>query len=581
MSDTSTDPRRAELASRFLVLALVGIFVVGLLGFVSAVISAGEEEPSASPTVVQPDAAAADLAATRFRLALDERTAAVASPPATSPPASAAASPGTAAPPGASAAPSGSLAPSSPQAIPVAVVGRFWARKDGIARRDVVQALREGRVQSYKRVIVEDRIREALASELGIELHEDVRGGDADDVAAAVARGALGLIAATDIVPSVKALSVDGRSLFGNGRVRNVEAWPLQVTLDTPAGEGWDQASTWVLVAGGDSFTARGVHNHTLIIDGGTGVGFPFGGGTAVVTGHGCCDPTFHENVVPRYRLTGNKGMVRRLFTSAELAILNLESPITDDWSFRLSGTRFSGKPDLTRIFVRGGIDWVSIANNHIKDYGADGIADTRRILRRYGIRFGGAGKNLKQARRISYLDAGPTRLAIIPCVAVVPFAWASPNDSGGTPCLDRYIVPDIKKAKKKADLVIVFPHWGVEYTRRPLPSQRKHAARWVKAGADLILGAHSHVAGAIEDIDGRPVLYSLGNLIFDQYWSTATMESVILEATFAGPKLVQMRLHPFITHKQSQPNLLDPSRGEGRRLLRKIQAASKSWLDW
>ena len=120
-----------------------------------------------------------------------------------------------------------------------------------------------------------------------------------------------------------------------------------------------------------------------------------------------------------------------------------------------------------------------------------------------------------------------------------------------------------------------------MEYTRQPLPSMRKHAARWVEAGADLVLGAHSHVAGAIEEIEGAPVLYSLGNLIFDQNWSTNTMESALLEATFHGDQLVELRLRPYIIHDTQQPNFLDPSKGEGRKLLLEMKQASSDWLDW
>ena len=150
---------------------------------------------------------------------------------------------------------------------------------------------------------------------------------------------------------------------------------------------------------------------------------------------------------------------MRRLFKDADVAIANHEMPVTEAWGFHSSGLRFSGKPELTEIFSRAGIDWMSLANNHIKDYGTEGIADSRRILRRYGIKSGGAGKDLEQARRISYLTVGKAgdsadsgasgraRLAIIPCVGVVPYSWAGPSDSGGTPCLDRYLVPDIKAA--------------------------------------------------------------------------------------------------------------------------------------
>jgi poly-gamma-glutamate capsule biosynthesis protein CapA/YwtB (metallophosphatase superfamily) len=471
------------------------------------------------------------------------------------------------------------------QVMPVVPVARFWSDRDGLARRDIVRALESGELPGFRRIVVEDSIREALAKTLGVDIHPAVEGGDAEAVGRAIRRGDLGLLAAADLVPSMRPLEIDGRSLVGNERVRSVEDWPLRVTQQLPDEAGWDPSRTWVLVAGGDSFTDRGVYD--TVVRRGKGVDYPFDGGTARVTGHGCCDPVFNDNVVPRYVLTGDKGVVRRLFKDAELAIANHEMPVTDAWGFHSSGLRFSGKPELTEIFTRAGIDWMSLANNHIKDYDTEGISDSRRILRRYGIASGGAGVDLERARRISYLeagkagDSGAATLAIIPCVGVVPFSWAGPDVSGGTPCLDRYLVPDIKEAGRKADVVLVYPHWGVEYTRQPMPSQRKHAARWVKAGADLVLGGHSHVAGAIEDIDGVPVLYSLGNLIFDQHWSTNTMESMLVEATFQGGTLVSLELVPYIIHDTSQPNLLDPSTGEGKSLREQVRAASSDWLDW
>ena len=465
------------------------------------------------------------------------------------------------------------------QTMPVAVTTRFWSTRDGLSRAGAIDALSSGKAKGFKRVAVAESIADELATELGTEIHADVRRLDGAALERAAAKGSLVLLPATGVTPSMRTLRINGESLVGNDRVEDVADWPLHVTLALPEGEGWDHDQTWVLVAGGDSFTDRGVFD--TVVRKGKGVDYPFDGGTARVTGHRCCDPVFNDNIVPRYVLTGNKGAVRRLFKGAELAIANHEQPVTESAAFHSSGTRFSGRPALTRIFTRAGIDWLSLANNHIKDYGSDGIKDTRRILRQNGIAFGGAGADLKQARRISYLEAGDTRLAIIPCLGLARSYWAGTDASGATPCLDRYLVPDIKKASKKADFVLVFPHWGVEYTRRPLPSMRKHAARWVKAGADLVLGGHSHVAGAIEDIDGSPVLYSLGNLIFDQHWSTNTMESTLLEATFHRGQLIEMRLRPYIIHDKSQPNFLDPRKGEGRRLLRSIRKASSGWLDW
>ncbi len=463
--------------------------------------------------------------------------------------------------------------------MPVVPVARFWSSGDGLSRRDLVRGLETGKLAGFGRLVVDERIADSLAGTLGITLHEEVAVGDHDDVRQAVRRGGLGLVPASSLEPALRPLAIDGRSLVGNGRIRDTAGWPLLVDLPLAEGEGWDQSSTWVLVAGGDAFTDRGVYDS--VVREGRGVDFPFDGGTARVTGHACCDPVFGDNVVPVYELTGGQGAVRRLFREAELAIANHEMPTTEAWGFHASGLRFSGRPDLTRIFTRAGIDWLSLANNHIKDYGTEGIADTRRILRQHGLAFGGAGEDLEQARRVRSLEIGETSVALIGCVGVARAAWAGPETSGGTPCLDRYLVPDIKAAVRRGDVVVIVPHWGVEYTRQPLPSMRRHAARWVKAGADLILGGHSHVAGAIEEIEGSPVLYSLGNLIFDQHWSTDTMESALVEATFLGDRLVALSLHPYLIHATSQPNLLDPASGEGRRLLRQVRAASADWLDW
>jgi poly-gamma-glutamate capsule biosynthesis protein CapA/YwtB (metallophosphatase superfamily) len=87
-------------------------------------------------------------------------------------------------------------------------------------------------------------------------------------------------------------------------------------------------------------------------------------------------------------------------------------------------------------------------------------------------------------------------------------------------------------------------------------------------------------VPGAIEDINGHVVIYSMGNFIFDQYWSTATMESIIPEMTFAGTRLVQLTLNPDIILDQAQPNLLDPATDDGKALMKAIRRASTT-LDW
>ncbi len=575
MSNVAEDAQRATRGSKILVIALVGAFLFGMSGFLLAVLDSeparSEPPPPSLPAVI-------DLLPTRgpeaeavrrpIRLALAE----------TSPTPSPTASPEPVTSPELRAAAPAAVATES--VMPVVPVAGFWSKVDGLGHSRIKRALTDGELKGFRRVVVEQRIADALEAELGIKLHETVRRVDAARVAELVGDGALGFAAATSLAPSMRALDIDGVSLHGNDRVREAADWPLTVRLPLLPEDTWDQTRTWVLVVGGDSFTDRGVYE--TVVRQGKGVGYPFDGGTAKVTGHGCCDPVFNDNVVPRYQLTGNKGAVRKLFKGAELAVVNHEQPVTDEWVHHTKGLRFSGKPDLTRIFTSAGVDFVSLANNHIGDYGASGIRDSRRILRQHGLVVGGAGKDLDQARKVELLEARDTQVAVIPCLDIVRVYWAEKDKAGATPCVDQYIKKDIRRAKRAgAGVIIVFPHWGVEYTRQPLTSMRKHAARWVEAGADLVVGGHSHVAGSIEDIDGSPVLYSLGNLVFDQHWSTNTMESALLEATFHGDQLIEIRLRPYIIHDTSQPNFLDPSKGEGRKLLQEIKQASSGWLDW
>ena len=461
--------------------------------------------------------------------------------------------------------------------MPMVPVVSFWSTRTSLSRPELVEAL-EGRSELWDRVLVPEADRPSMEAALGITIADSVESAAPGAIEQAVTRTrVLGVMRAVDITFRVRALALGDASLFGNERIRTADAWPLMATVQGPVASSWEQPATWTLVAGGDSFTDRGVHER--VVNRGKGIDYPFDGRRARVSGHYCCGPFVPGNKVPRYELFGAPGGVRALTRDADLAVVNHESPIPDDWDFHLHGFTFSGDPGLTRIFTGAGIDWMSLANNHIKDYGTDGVVDTRRNLDRWGIKYGGAGRDLRQARGFEVLEVNGVRLAIIACSTIGTAAMATATAGGATPCRNRFILPDIRKATAAADIVIVFPHWGVEYSRAPLGSQRRLAADWIEAGADLVLGAHSHVAGAIEEIDGAPVFYSLGNFIFDQNWATYTMESFLLELTWQADRLVQMRLHPFLIHDQAQPNLLDPARDDGRALFRAVRRAS--FIGW
>jgi poly-gamma-glutamate synthesis protein (capsule biosynthesis protein) len=146
-------------------------------------------------------------------------------------------------------------------------------------------------------------------------------------------------------------------------------------------------------------------------------------------------------------------------------------------------------------------------------------------------------------------------------------------------------VTADVKAAKAAgADLVIVMPHWGTEYTAATSTVQRSEAAEIVASGADLILGSHSHWVGPVQSISrsGGPafVMYSLGDLVFDLNHDVRTQEGVVADLTFVGTRLAQVDLQPTLILDRCQPNLLDPA-GDGSTLLNDIRKASAGLLDW
>jgi poly-gamma-glutamate synthesis protein (capsule biosynthesis protein) len=312
----------------------------------------------------------------------------------------------------------------------------------------------------------------------------------------------------------------------------------------------------------------------------GKGADFPFDGGTAEIASI-CkdCSPLGWDT--PRTRRTGGAGVVRHLIESASLAIANFENPAPNVFRYHTSGTTFSADPKLIEGLANVGIDWVGIANNHIRDAGGIGILQTIGNLRKHGIEASGAGKDLKAARTPALLEAGGVKVAFLAYDTIAKSYGAGPDRAGSAQMSAGALRTDVSAARKAgAQVVIVFPHWGTEYDPTPFAGQQNLARAAIDAGADMVIGNHAHWAGAVEVYKGRPIWYALGNFVFDQTWSIPTMEGITLELTFHGPTLVQARMRPHIILDQAQPNLLDPA-GDGRMVLGQIYDASKGLLPW
>ena len=284
---------------------------------------------------------------------------------------------------------------------------------------------------------------------------------------------------------------------------------------------------------------------------------------------------------LPYTKRTGNAGAFRHLIKSADIAAANFENPAPDKPRFHASGTSFSADPRYIDGLAAAGIDYLSLANNHIRDAGGAGLLQTIKNVKKRGIAVSGAGKNLAAARTPAILEAGGTKVAILGYDAIAGGYHATATRVGSAGLSAKAVKADVAAARKAgADVVIVYPHWGTEYDPTPFVNQRKLAEMIIDGGADMVIGNHAHWAGAMEVYKGKPIWYALGNFVFDQTWSEPTMEGITLELTFRGADLVQVRMRPHIILDKAQPNFLDPA-GAGKFVMGQVFTASKGLLPW
>ena len=467
--------------------------------------------------------------------------------------------------------------------VPIVPVISFRSTPTATTREEVAAVLAGTSDRYVALELVADEA-DAILHALGVDRPNDktrlVLAPDAaklsDDLATNSKR--LAFLRADVVGPEVRALAWGDTALFGVGRVNDLGDWPLSARLPPPAAaDVFDPSATWTLFAGGDIMLDRGVYE-TLRVKG-KGADFPFDGGTADITGRTCCSAFGWK--VPTTRRTGNAGAFRELIKGADIAIANFENPAPDNPRWHTKGTVFSADPTLIDGLANAGIDYVSLANNHIRDAGGQGLLQTIENIEQRGIKVSGAGKDLAAARRPAIMEAGGVKVAILAYDAIAGKYHATATRIGSAPLQARLVKADVAAARKAgADIVIVFPHWGTEYDPTPFASQQKLARMIIDAGADMVIGNHAHWAAAMEIYQGKPIWYALGNFVFDQTWSEPTMEGITLELTFRGKELAQVRIRPHIILDKAQPNFLDPA-GAGKVVMGQVFSASKGLLPW
>lgn len=250
---------------------------------------------------------------------------------------------------------------------------------------------------------------------------------------------------------------------------------------------------------------------------------------------------------------------VRTYLQKADLVFGNLEGPISGRGRNQGSIYSFNADPSTVSGLVDSHVSVLSVANNHIFDYGSDAFLDTLAILRLSGIDAVGGGINFEDAHRPLVRDVKGIKVAFLGYTNLLPRSLGEKNSIPATSYLDEEIMKhDIETAKTLADIVVVSFHWGDEYHTKHNDFQERVAHEAINAGASLVVGHHPHVVQEVEEYRGGYIAYSLGNFIFDQNFSEDTSKGLLLEIKMNNKKISGIKTMGVSFNSSFQPSIMN-----------------------
>lgn len=274
---------------------------------------------------------------------------------------------------------------------------------------------------------------------------------------------------------------------------------------------------------------------------------------------------------------------------AADLTVGTFESTLSRLGPPTQGGDSFGADPAVLAGVRLAGFDLLSLANNHVGDYGDRSLVQTVRRLRSAGFATVGAGADDAAAREPVVLEANGVRIGVLAFNAIGETPRAGPGRPGAvTLAMQPRLGPlddadltamtrAVAELGQRTDAVLVLPHWGEQYTPVAVADQRRVARALVEAGADLVIGSHPHVVqgAAVHTGDRGPgfVAYSLGNFVFDMDFSVPTQQGVILEVTLWGGEVKATRFVPYRIGADFAPRVLADRSPQGRAILGRVWA--------
>ena len=261
---------------------------------------------------------------------------------------------------------------------------------------------------------------------------------------------------------------------------------------------------------------------------------------------------------------------------AAEITVGNFESTLSRAGSPTQGGDSFAASQRVIPGLRAAGFDLLSLANNHVGDYGDRALRQTLDRFASKKIATVGAGRDLAAARRPIVIQRDGVRVGFI-AVDSIGETPAATRNRAGTNRLNmpprtgplnrsalRRITSDIRALNQRVDVVVVLTHWGTQYTHRPEPSQRAAARAFADAGADLVIGGHPHWVQGLEMADSAVVVHSLGNFVFDMDFQTKTREGIFLEIVLWGHTVKALEPVPYVIDNNFAPRPIGGDRARG-----------------
>lgn len=280
-------------------------------------------------------------------------------------------------------------------------------------------------------------------------------------------------------------------------------------------------------------------------------------------------DVSLSEGAVTTAQLDASEGDIEKCISPELLQIMRDADVmcLNNEFTYSNRGEPLPGKaytfranPERLGILHDMGVDIVQLSNNHVYDYGKEALLDTLDTLENAGIEYFGAGHNLEEAKEAIYVTIDDKVVAFVGASRAEKNKMtpqATDSKPGILRCYDTELfLESIKEADANADFVIAVVHWGTEYSYDLEKVQLTTGKEYLDAGADAIIGGHSHCLQGMEYYDGKPIVYSLGN-----YWfNSKTLDSMLIELHFFGNDVenhLEMRMIPAV-QKNATTNWVD-----------------------